>query len=124
MSSPQAWGSRAQALRAAGVALRALILDGSLPPGAGLREVSLAQAVGASRNTVREAIRAMTREGLVRHSRHRSAVVATMTEADAVDHYAMRRLLERSAMDHLGRLIAPQASAVKAATERLAKLRA
>jgi DNA-binding GntR family transcriptional regulator len=103
-------------------ALRRLVLDGSLPPGAQLREVPLAHAFGVSRNTVREAIRGLKHEGLVRHDRHHSAVVVTLAEADAVDLYRVRRLLELSAMDHLEGLTAAQAGDVEAAFERLAKV--
>jgi DNA-binding GntR family transcriptional regulator len=104
------------------VALRRLVLDGGLPPGSPLREVALAEAFGVSRNTVRDAIRALGHEGLVRQDRHRSATVATLIESDAEDLYRVRRLLERSAMDHLDRLTAEQSAAVDAAFERLAKV--
>lgn len=104
------------------VALRQLVLNGSLPPGSPLREVVLAEAFGVSRNTVREAIQALGHEGLVRQSRHRSATVATLTDVDAEDLYRVRRLLETSAMDHLDRLTPGQSAAVDAAFERLAKV--
>jgi DNA-binding GntR family transcriptional regulator len=104
------------------VALRQLVLNGSLPPGSPLREVALAETFGVSRNTVREAIQALGHEGLVRQSRHRSATVATLTHVDAEDLYRVRRLLESSAMDHVARLTAEQSAAVNRAFEQLAKV--
>jgi DNA-binding GntR family transcriptional regulator len=104
------------------VALRRLVLDGSLSPGSPLREVALAEAFGVSRNTVREAIQALSQEGLVRQSRYRSATVATITEDDVGDLYRVRRLLEVSAMDHLDGLTADLVGVVDAAFERLEKV--
>ena len=45
-----------------------MILSGDLEQGLALREVALATTIGVSRNTVREAIRILAREGLVSHS--------------------------------------------------------
>jgi DNA-binding GntR family transcriptional regulator len=59
-------------------AIRKLILDGVLAPGQRLKERELCEQLGVSRTPVREAIKALTQEGLLRAMPNRSAVVATM----------------------------------------------
>jgi len=100
--------------------LRRQILDSEIPPDAPLREVALAESFGVSRNTVRAAIHGLVHEGLVRHVRNRGAVVVRLTEDDARDIYASRRLLEVSAADNLQQASAAQIEAVAAAYEDLA----
>ncbi len=101
-------------------ALRRQILAGEIAPDAPLREVALAELFGVSRNTVRAAIRDLVHEGLVRHVRNRGAVVVRLTEEDAHDLYAARRLLEVSAADHLSVVLDRHIEAVGAAYDALA----
>jgi DNA-binding GntR family transcriptional regulator len=75
-----------------------MILMGELAPGARLPEVDLSRQFGVSRNTIREAVRAVGREGLVNVDRNKTATVAELTDADVVDLYTVRRLLELSAV--------------------------
>lgn len=82
-------------------ALREMILDGTLPPGARLPEMRLSGRFGVSRNTIRDAVRAVAREGLVNVDRNKTATVAELTEADVLDLYTVRRLLELSAVANL-----------------------
>jgi DNA-binding GntR family transcriptional regulator len=79
--------------------LRRKILEGHLAPGTDLREVQLAAALGVSRNTVREALRVLMGEGLVRRDMHRGATVARLSEDDVEDIYASRLALEVAAVD-------------------------
>jgi DNA-binding GntR family transcriptional regulator len=58
--------------------IRKLILDGVLEPGQRLKERELCQQLGVSRTPVREAIKALTQEGLLYSLPNHSAVVATM----------------------------------------------
>ena len=81
--------------------LREKILTGTLPPGAPLPEVGLSRQFGVSRNTIREAVRAVAREGLVNVDRNKTATVAELTDADVADLYKVRRLLELSAVEDL-----------------------
>jgi len=81
--------------------LREMILAGTLPPGARLPEVGLSRQFGVSRNTIREAVRAVAREGLVNVDRNKTATVAQLSVGDVADLYAVRRLLELSAVARL-----------------------
>ena len=81
--------------------LREMILAGTLAPGARLPEVGLSRQFGVSRNTIREAVRAVAREGLVNVDRNKTATVAELSVADVADLYAVRRLLELSAVARL-----------------------
>jgi DNA-binding GntR family transcriptional regulator len=103
-------------------ALRELILDGSLGPGMPLREVPLANAFDVSRTTIRDAVRALVHEGLVRQQRHRSAFVVDMSPEDAADIYRLRRFLELSAADHVAAMTPEELDRVNRTFERLEKL--
>lgn len=59
-------------------ALRIRIVSGDLAPGSSLREVELCRELGISRTPLREAIRTLAREGLVRLTPNRSAVIAPL----------------------------------------------
>ena len=104
--------------------LRQAILDGRIAPGTSLREVALAEELSVSRNTIREAIRALANEGLVRQLMHRGAVVAQPTEDDVRDVYRARSTIETAAagavaegeeprLDPLARAVAAMRAAVK-----------
>ena len=80
-------------------ALRTRLLQGELPPGTRITDAAVASAAGVSRNTIREALRSLVREGLVRHEMHRGVVVTTLSEKDVLDIYAVRRIIERAAVD-------------------------
>ena len=79
-------------------ALREKILSGEFDQGRSLREVELAASIGVSRNTMREAIRVLAREGIVTHQMHRGAVVTRLDASDVEDIFRVRRLLELSAL--------------------------
>jgi DNA-binding GntR family transcriptional regulator len=82
----------------AAAALRERILGGELPPGTALQEVSVAEALGISRNTLREAIRSLVHEGLVKHTPHRGASVMSLGRQDVSDIFLVRKLLEPTAV--------------------------
>jgi DNA-binding GntR family transcriptional regulator len=79
-------------------AVRDRIVAGALPPGTPLREVLVAESLGVSRNTVREAFRLLAREGLVRHTMHRGVMVTQLDEAEVRDLYRVRRTLESAGL--------------------------
>lgn len=75
-------------------ALRSAITNGSLPPGFRLREIALAEHFACSTTPVREAIRKLESEGLVKVYPRRGAEVTTFTTSE-VDHlYEVRLVLE------------------------------
>lgn len=114
---------RASTAEQAADTVRALILRRELEPGTPLRETHLAQALGISRNTMREALRLLAREGLIAQDRHHVATVATLTVEDVRDIYALRGLLELGAVDALAALTEPpDVRAVQAAASELARI--
>ena len=74
--------------------LRSAILDGRLPAGIALRQQELATLFGVSRMPVREALRQLEAQSLLRVETHKGAVVAPLINEDATDAYALRILLE------------------------------
>lgn len=79
------------------------ILSLELSPGTALTEQALAAAYDVSRNTVREALRLLEADGLVRHHRHRGAAVAEPTAEDVDDLFAARRAVELAAAESAAR---------------------
>ncbi|AGZ32992.1 GntR family transcriptional regulator [Pseudomonas sp. SWI6] len=78
--------------------LRSAILDGRLPPGTALRQQELATLFGVSRMPVREALRQLEAQSLLKVEMHKGAVVAPLIGEDAVDTYELRVLLESEAL--------------------------
>ena len=79
-------------------ALRDEISDGVLPPGVQLVEESLAEALGVSRNTVRESFALLAGEGIVDRIPSRGVFVAILGVDDVHDLYRARMMVEGSAM--------------------------
>jgi len=77
------------------------IVNGSIESGDELREVNLAQKMGVSRNSLREAITILSHRGLVVRERNKSVRVRQLTREDVHDLYFMRSLLEGAAMRRL-----------------------
>lgn len=67
--------------------LRAMIVSGRIPPGALLREKELCAGLGISRTPLREAIKTLAREGLVKLFPNRSAVTAGIDFAETQNLY-------------------------------------
>jgi len=74
--------------------LRQRILNGELRPGSALQEVPLAASLGVSRNTMREAMRILSLEGLLKRSIHRGVAVSQLSLKDVQEIYHLRRMLE------------------------------
>src|SRR5712671_2139104 len=74
--------------------LRQRILEGEFRPGTQLQELPLASSLGVSRNTMREAIRILSLEGLLRRSLHRGAAVYQLSLRDVLEIYQLRRIRE------------------------------
>jgi DNA-binding GntR family transcriptional regulator len=100
--------------------LRDAIVDGRIPQGEQLREVSLAQALGTGRSAVREAIRQLLQEGLVESRAHRGAFVRVLSLADRLDVYVAREAIETGAARRILESAGPvDFSRVRAALEEL-----
>ena len=74
--------------------LRQRILKGELRPGMPLQEIPLAASLGVSRNTMREATRILSLEGLLKRSIHRGVAVSQLSLQDVQEIYHLRRMLE------------------------------
>jgi DNA-binding GntR family transcriptional regulator len=74
--------------------LRQAIVSGRFAPGARLIERELCETLGVSRTSVREALRKLEAERLVRNVPHKGPVVAVMSKQEAKELYAIRGLLE------------------------------
>jgi len=70
-----------------------MILDGTYPPGARITEQDAAAVLAMSRTPVREALRALAANGLVRPT-GRGVVVAALERGDLYDAYEVRAALE------------------------------
>lgn len=78
--------------------LRRGILTGELKPGERLMEIHLANRLGVSRTPIREAIRKLELEGLVKMIPRRGAEVANITEKSLKDVLEVRQALEQLAI--------------------------
>lgn len=78
--------------------LRDRIIAGELLPGQRLSENALATELAVSRNTLREAFRLLTKDGLLRHEPNRGVFVITPDHAAVIDIYRVRRLVECRAL--------------------------
>jgi DNA-binding GntR family transcriptional regulator len=78
--------------------MREAILSGSLAPGTPLRQEKLAERFGTSRIPVREALRALEYEGLVRSVPYRGFTVTELDADDIEEVYDLRILLESHAV--------------------------
>ena len=74
--------------------LRRALFDGELAPGNPLREMALAEAMGVSRGTVREALGVLVSEGLAIREPHRGVAVSALSKTDVRDVCHARTALE------------------------------
>ena len=74
--------------------IRENILSGKYKDGMELREISLGEELGVSRTPVREALRQLELEGLVKIVPNKGAYVTSINAKDIKDIYKMRSMLE------------------------------
>src|ERR1700752_1885048 len=102
--------------------LRECILDGTLPPGTKLSQVSLAAQLGISRTPLREVLRMLQEGGLVEIEPNQRTRVTGLDPAELDDIYAARILSEVLGISlTLGQF---DAAAKRAAKQQLARNRA
>lgn len=83
--------------------LREAISSGRLLAGQPLRQVQLAAELGVSRIPLREALRQLEAEGLVRHKANRGVAVAALSWREVEEIGEMRVALETRAIQHAAR---------------------
>lgn len=79
--------------------LRRAILSGQIPGGERLVQADLAQQMRVSTTPVREALRDLAAEGLIKLDAHKGAIVHEPNQAELEDIYRIRRLLEPELME-------------------------
>ncbi|CAN7615156.1 GntR family transcriptional regulator [Paraburkholderia terricola] len=79
-------------------ALRAAIVDGTLAPGAPLRQDAIARHFSVSAIPVREALRQLESEGWAKAAIHKGATVAPLSADEAREIYEIRAALESLAI--------------------------
>lgn len=78
--------------------IRAAIISGEYTPGSRLSEAALVDTFAVSRNTLREALRMLTQEGLLVRRPHAGVIVAVPSLASIIDIYRVRRMIEVQAI--------------------------
>lgn len=102
--------------------LRTLIFEGELPPGAFVDEPALCTQLAISRTPLREALKVLTAEGLLRHEPRRGCFVAEITSKDLDDIFPVIALLEgRCALEAALNASDAELQALEALHERLAR---
>jgi DNA-binding GntR family transcriptional regulator len=85
-------------VEAAANAIRGLILDGQLEPGARLRETEFAERLGIARHSFRAATQILISEGLLRREPNRGVHVPVFEPDDLIDVFRLRTALEVEAV--------------------------
>ena len=96
--------------------LRKELRDGTIPPGAQIRQTEVSSRYGVSATPVREALRRLESDGLVDYSPHRGATVTEMPQHDVRDLYLFRAEVE----GFLARLASERADAASLSALRTA----
>lgn len=78
--------------------IRQWVVEGRLQPGQRLSEKQLAEQLEVSRNTLREAFRLLTQQGLLTHIPYAGVMVARPDLAAIIDIYRVRQLIECQAV--------------------------
>ena len=81
------------------VKLMLAIESGAYQPGDRLREVEIADRLSLSRTPIREALRRLEAENIIEHRPRVGAVIRSLGQAEVVELYEMRLVLERTAAE-------------------------
>lgn len=118
------WKSRTRLVDEVVEVLRDRIYDGAYPPGAPLRQEQLAAELNISRTPLREALRMLEREGLVKVAPGRGLRVVSADLEALFDAYEVREMVDglaarltarrgnRNDSERLGRALAAQTAAL------------
>lgn len=107
-SEPQAGGRKVSVVSRVVDEIRHLMRSGDLAPGHQIRQEQLAVRLGVSRIPVREALKALQTEGVLRHEPHVGYSVARFNADELRQAYLMRRALETEVLLALPRLTTAQ----------------
>jgi DNA-binding GntR family transcriptional regulator len=97
----------AKAVQRAYLAIREGILAGTFPQGSHITARQLAEETGLSRTPIREAMRQLDAEGLIKLIPNRGAFVASWSETEIEQIYELRVLLESFAAQVSAQRISP-----------------
>ncbi|MBE8522180.1 GntR family transcriptional regulator [Amycolatopsis sp. H6(2020)] len=101
--------------------IRRAIVDGTLPPGAPLRDGDLADQLGLSKAPVREALRRLTDDGLVDQKPQSYTRVSEVMSPDVLDAREIVRVLHEFAVRQAAAKCRPaDVAAMRAANDRFA----
>lgn len=78
--------------------IREMLIDGAFAPREKLSEHQIAAQFGISRNTLREAFRLLSSQGLLEQIPNRGAFVVAPGEAAVLDIYRVRHVIQRGAV--------------------------
>lgn len=95
--------------------IRGEILAGTMVPGEQLREETLADACGVSRTPVREALRKLEAEHLIKRNDSQRSFVATLSLDEVAESFALRAMMEGHAAARATDRIKPDQLAALAA---------
>lgn len=90
--------------------IRTMIVSGSMQPGETINEVAIAEALGVSRTPVREAVKRISDEGLVKVLAQTGTYVAPILRDDLEEAYVIRRALEMDSARRAAEKFTPAAS--------------
>ncbi len=82
--------------------IRQMLIVGAFAPREKLSEIQISTKFGVSRNTLREAFRLLTSQGLLEHIPNRGAFVAAPGEAAILDIYRVRQVIQKGAVTAAG----------------------
>ena len=88
--------------------LRQAILNGDLKGGSRLVQADLARELDVSTTPVREALRDLDAEGLIRLDAHRGGIVHELSQEELAEIYGLRAILEVEAMRRASSRITPE----------------
>jgi DNA-binding GntR family transcriptional regulator len=88
--------------------LREAIYDGRFRPGERIAQATVAQELGISQTTIRDAFATLEREGLVVRGAHQGATVTKLSQADIDEIVSLRTNLEAMAVRRLIQHASPE----------------
>jgi DNA-binding GntR family transcriptional regulator len=82
--------------------IREMIVTGQLLPGQKIHQVDVARLLGVSRSPLREALRTLEGEGLVKYETNRGYVVTRLDMKQLAEIFQLRNVIEDELIAHIG----------------------